>query len=423
VHSDLGDARAALERALPPLLSAVELPLELARERAREWFRARFGEGVRVPALEVHRAFDGDRVLDVPAATPRAGALAAAIDRVRAAIDRAAGSSSGGQVRIDAEDLRGALAGLAVPAHAGYVSADVMLRRLPSGDAGLVLGEVHGFVWMPTNRLDIVPPDQRERVLAHMRAAVHDMACGKRTAEAVFLHTQATDRRFPLAATDLQLVVRTDRPGALDFGAVDVRLAGDDFEFLHGDEEIVPLVAYTRYPFLLYTSRVAPLYDDYAETFFPESLLPASLRGDAPRLALDDLVVRRRQWRRPAAQLHEQLSGSEAELFRRAQSLQRELGCDARVFASLRGQPKPVMIDFENVFLLEALRNMLENQPDGAVVKLTEMLPAPGELVATGPDGPRTSELRMGFYRLAAPASPGARQGSGSTAAIRSSAV
>jgi hypothetical protein len=32
-------------------------------------------------------------------------------------------------------------------------------------------------------------------------------------------------------------------------------------------------------------------------------------------------------------------------------------------------------------------------------VKISEMLPGPDELVARGPDGLRTSELRMGFYR------------------------
>ena len=32
---------------------------------------------------------------------------------------------------------------------------------------------------------------------------------------------------------------------------------------------------------------------------------------------------------------------------------------------------------------------------------LSEMLPDGDELLAEGPDGPRTCELRMGFYRLA----------------------
>jgi len=401
VHSNLGAAHATLGRALVALVSALELPLELARERVREWFRARFGAGVRVPALEVHRAFDAERVLETPASTPRAAALRLAVERVREAIAHAVAASGGGPARLEAHDLRVAHAGVAAPTHAGYVSADVMLLRLPSGGTELVLAEVHGFFWIPTCALDVLPPDHRERVLGEMRAAVQDMARGRRTAECVFLHTQATDRRFPLATTDLQLIVPSDRPDALDLGTLDLRLTGDEFEFLHGDEEIVPLVAYTRYPFVLYTSRIAPLYDDFAEGFFPDSLLPAALRGhDAPRLSVDDLVFRRRVWRRPAVGLRAALAADgEAELFRRSVALRRELGCEARVFVSLSTEPKPVFLDFNNVFLLEAFASLLDREPDDALVTISEMLPGPDELVARAPDGPRTSELRMGFYR------------------------
>ena len=104
--------------------------------------------------------------------------------------------------------------------------------------------------------------------------------------------------------------------------------------------------------------------------------------------------------RRPVAVVREALAApsGEAELFRRAQQLRRDLGCGRQVFASISGEPKPVLIDFENVFLLEALVNILEKQ-SGTIVKFTEMLPGSDELIATGPDGPRTSELRMGFYR------------------------
>jgi hypothetical protein len=152
---------------------------------------------------------------------------------------------------------------------------------------------------------------------------------------------------------------------------------------------------------MVYTSRIAPLFDDFSERFFPESLLPEQLReGDAPRLAVDDIVFRRRQWRRPAAAVRAMLAATtEAELLRRGQAFRRELGCETRVFVSLSGEPKPVLLDFHNVFLLEALVNLLERQPDDATVKLGEMLPGPDELVARGPDGLRTSELRVGFYR------------------------
>jgi hypothetical protein len=401
VRSDLGAARAALDEAFPVLISVLELPLELGRERVREWFRARFGEGVRVSALDVHRAFDDDRVLETAATTPRAAALRVAIERVRDAIARAVAASSGGPARLRTQDLRHALADVAAPTHAGYVSADAMLRRLPSGESDLVLAEVHGFFWLPTCLLDVLPPDHRERVLGQMRAAVRDMARGQKTAECMLTHTQATDRRFPLTTTDLQIVVPSDRPDALDFGGLDLRLAGDELVFLHGDEEIVPLVAYNRYSFLHHTSRVAPLFDDQMDRFFPESLLPEALREhDVPRLMVDDVAFQRRLWRRPAASVRAALAAeSEAELFRRAQAFRRELGCEARVFVSVSGEPKPLLLDFHNVFLLEALTNMLDRQSKDAIVKVSEMLPGPDELVGRGPDGRRTVELRMGFYR------------------------
>jgi hypothetical protein len=402
VRSELGVARDLLDAAIPVLVAVVELPFELARERTREWFRARFGAGVRVPVLDAHRAFDDDRVLEPPASTPRAAALRSAIERVRDAIARGAAAARVGQAQLYADDLRLAMSGAAAPTHAGYASADVMLRRLPGGGIDLVLGELHGFFWIPTCLLDVLPPDHRERVLGQMRAAMRDMAGGRPTAECVFLHTQATDRRFPLTTTDLQMLPRSERPDALDFGALDLRLIGDDFEFLHGDEEIVPLLAYNSYSFIHLTSRLAPLFDDQLDRFFPEALLPEALRtGDVPRLSVDGVVFQRRRWRRPAAAVRAALAaGSEAELFQRAQAFRRELGCDARVFVSVSGEPKPMLLDFHNAFLLEALVNVLVREPGDAIVKISEMLPGPGELVARGPDGLRTAELRMGFYRV-----------------------
>lgn len=397
VRAKLASVRAALDTVLPALFGVIEIPLERSRERVRDWFRARFGEGVAVPALEAHRAFDEDRVLDAPATTKHDAVL----DRVRDVFARAAAASAGGPVRVSADELRATLAEIAAPSHSAYLSADLLLRRLPDGGVSAVVGEVHGFFWLPTCLLGVLPEEECERTVEQMRVAVRDMAHGRRTAECVFLHTQATDRRFALATTDLQLLVPSDRADAIDFGAMDLRLSGDEFEFTCNGEEVVPLVAYTSYPFILYTSRIAPMFDMFAERFFPDSLLPPVLRdGDAPRISVDDVVVQRRFWRRTAVSVRAALAAtSEAELFRRGQAFRRELGCDACVYASLAGEPKPILLDFANVFLLEALVNLLERQADDAVVKISEMLPSPEELLTEAPDGLRTSELRMGFYR------------------------
>ncbi len=402
VRAQLGAARVALERTLPSVFSAIELPLELARERVREWFRARYGEGVRIPALEAHRAFDTERVLETPATTERSNELRRAMDAVREVFARAAAGASGDRpAQLTTGELAAAVALAEAPQHPGYVSVDVMLRAREGAAAELVLGEVHGFFWLPTSFLDILPEHERTRVVELMRAAVRAMAGPTPTAECLFLHTQATDRRFPLATTDLQLIVRGDREGSHDLGELELQLVGDHFEFLHGDAEIIPLVAYTKYPFILYTSRIAPLFDDFAERFFPDSLVPELLReGDAPRIVVDNVVLRRRIWRRTASWLRARLStASEAELVRTAQHVRRALGCDAQVFISIAGEPKPLLLDFANVFLLEAIAKIVESLPDDAAVKIGEMLPAGDELAARGPDGLRTSELRMGYYR------------------------
>jgi hypothetical protein len=252
--------------------------------------------------------------------------------------------------------------------------------------------------------LDVAP--DRDRVLAAMRAAIAELAAGRPTLEAVFAHTQATDRRFAITDGDLRLIDTGgagERP-AVRLGQLDLVLDGDELRFLDGDREVLPLATYTTYPFLQYTSPLVPLVDDFAGKFFPEVLLPTAVRtGDAPRMLVDDLVFRRQTWARSAAELHAALGGRDGALLLAAQELRARLGCPATVFASLPGEPKPVLVDFDSFFLVECFAHLVARQAaesGDAVVRLTEMLPGPDELFASAPDGARTSELRMGFYRL-----------------------
>jgi len=398
VHSSLGPARGALEATLPALMAVLELPCELARERVREWFEARFGAST-ATAIDAHRAYDEDQPLATPAATPHAAALRDAIDRIRQLLANAAATAQDGIARLTSAELRTALDGVVAPSHPGYVSADAMLRRMPDGTVELVLGEVHGFFWLTTCLLDVVRDG--DRIVEEMRAAVREMAAGTRTAECLFLHTQASDRRFALAETDLQLMVASDRPGSLNLGELDLALVAGRFVYTQGGAEVIPLVAYTNYPFIQYTSSIAPLFDDYAERFFPATLLPESLRGrDTPRIVLDDVVIQRRTWRYPVSGMKTAFATPDkAERFLAMQDLRARLGCDSRVFWSIPGEPKPIHFDFFNPLVIEAVATIVTRLGDEDVVKISEMLPARDELVAQGHDGARTSELRIGFYR------------------------
>jgi hypothetical protein len=399
------DVAEPLAAAIAPLVHAASLPLELGRENVRAWFRARWGEGVRVTAPEVHRMFDAEAAATIPADTPRAREIMAAMERVRGCF-LAAARDGEEIVDVAATDLWRAIGDASAPDRAGYVSVDCMIRNRKDAAHELVIGEVHGFFWLPTCLLDVAPEQTRAHVLADMRAAVRELASGRRTLEALFEHTQATDRRFPISDADLWLIASGDRDGVA-FGELEMMLEGAELRFYDGEREVVPLTIYTTYPFFTHTSALAPLIDDVAGRFFPEALLaPRAANGSAPRMRCEGVVFRRRSWRHRAGDLQQQLGTvngklRDASLLFRARELRAVLGCPRHVFASFASEPKPMFVDFDNFFLLETFAQHLGRESADASVTLSEMLPDGDELLAEGPDGPRTCELRMGFYRLA----------------------
>lgn len=380
------------------LVAVAVLPLDLARERVRAWFSARFGEG-RVPALEVHRAFDRNQPYDRPVDTPRSSAIGSAIDAVRAELKRAFESSQGGTAHVSSQVLL-ELAARAGEARPGFASADLMLRSCAEGPR-FVLGEVHGFFLLPTFWLEVMPAENQARAVSELRAAMARLAGGRPTLEALFLHTQATDRRVRIADRDLLIAGASREPCAV-FGDLDMELSGGSLRFYLGDEEVVPVSPYTVYPFLTYTSPVAPLVDDFTGRFFPSALLPPILpSAETPRLVLDEeIVFRRRASSRLAGVLAAELAGpSEAERFLAGQRLRAALGGPRWFFVSIPGQPKPVLVDFENPFLLDVVARAVEEADPAAPIRFVEMLPAPSELSLLGPDGPRTFEIRAGILR------------------------
>jgi len=393
-------ARASLAEALEPLVQACALPMERTREAVRSAFAARFGEGRRVPALEALRWFDQESPARAAPASPLGESIAAAIHRVQRLIARAASERGG---RIDPDELRRAAAVPGLPERPGFASADLLFARREGAPPLVVVGELHGFLSFPTCLVDVLP--ERDRVLAEMRASLRRVAGGRRTVEPVLLHLDATARRFPLADAELELIGSTGRPESHRLGELDLSLEGGAIRFLAGGREVVPVATYEGVPFLDYTSSLGPLYDHYQERYFPDALLPAALRDSAPRLTLGDGVVVRRACRRvPVAALREVLDApSDAARFARARRWAAALGLGDQVFASVSGEPKPLMVDARNPFLVEALLHVLERAPEDGSAGFSEMLPAPQALVLEAPDGPRTSELRMGILRPPAP--------------------
>jgi hypothetical protein len=126
------------------------------------------------------------------------------------------------------------------------------------------------------------------------------------------------------------------------------------------------------------------------------------LRGPAahrPRIRVDDLVVARRSWRVPAADLVTLGEGSGHGRFALRRHLE-ALGVPRHAFYMTACEPKPSFVDLQaplHLYHLDAAaRRILRERPDAAHVDLSEMLPAPDQLWLVDPDGRRyTSELRI----------------------------
>jgi hypothetical protein len=125
---------------------------------------------------------------------------------------------------------------------------------------------------------------------------------------------------------------------------------------------------------------------------------PIELSGrHAPRIVLDQIVVRRRRWQVDTETLAAcRAKPDSAALLGAARRFQRRLGMPDRVFVKSPAEVKPIYIDFRSFFLVELLFKLASEAP---ALSITEMLPDADGLWLGDAQGARyTSEIRMSFF-------------------------
>ena len=153
--------------------------------------------------------------------------------------------------------------------------------------------------------------------------------------------------------------------------------------------------------------------------FFGEMLCPLAGHGmdfipsvaHTPRIALDDLVIRRESWSFFAGEVNFIHEKNEHDRFLEVRRWMRKHAMPRFVFARLPMEVKPFYVDFDNPIYLEILtkkiRKTLASNGSHEPITITEMLPAPDELWLPDHKGYRyTSELRIVAKDLKAPAAP-----------------
>jgi len=112
-----------------------------------------------------------------------------------------------------------------------------------------------------------------------------------------------------------------------------------------------------------------------------------------PRIVLGKAILQREQWHLPReAVLPGQYQGDSFELMRDFWRKARQLGMPRYLFVRVKSEPKPVLVDSHNYFLLELLNYLLAREEQAL---FSEMLPTPDQLWLQGESGRYCAELRL----------------------------
>ncbi|MER6714565.1 hypothetical protein [Streptomyces sp. NPDC000877] len=263
-----------------------------------------------------------------------------------------------------------------------FVSPDLMLEAGAGHVDGLVLGELHPYVfaWGSQGLFD----DEQEGTLAAFRDHLEPWGGPEQIATVIRRrrHKGLVADWFPGRFVEITAVATQDRERTLSVTDLTVELDGEAVRLSgpHG-------------PIVLYAGE-----DDHVHLrafAAPTAVLPAVRIGDVmPRWGVGDVIAQRARWEFSADDLGVSERRSTDEVFRGVQRLRARHSLPRYVFAHVMGEPKPVCVDLDSPFAVEVLASLV-----GAAgtdrFSLTEMRPAPDRLWLRRQGLPVTSEFRL----------------------------
>lgn len=256
-------------------------------------------------------------------------------------------------------------------------SLDLMLT---ADDHRVVVGEVHAqpLTWAFPMGHFLSDADR-----AQLRSDLHGVVDGHDLA--TFAHTR-TSKVYPYPLPGAVLELRPRLPEATPVPAVDIEVVRDE----HGLALRTPKHDLLRlYPPL--HQRDDPL-DPVAPLAHPAIVPPVVDCGEhTPRIEIDGLVLQRERWVLPGGGLVGNQPDKDFARFLAAWRMKERVGLPDEIYVRVRAERKPVLVAFDNGFLVEIFDH-LSRLADEVVV--TEALPSTSQLWLDGPDGRHTCEFR-----------------------------
>lgn len=379
---------------------ACDLYLVLPRRRLRArrellsgWLARRFGAGCEVPVDRYLEAF----LTDLPTLQPAYERLEAELRDTAAALERElvpdhAWEEPAADLDTDAVAAGVRRHGVQMPA---ACNPDLLVE-LREGGLEVVVGEIHLGEENLTHGLFAPYVGRRfPRLAAEVAAAYRDLLeDDEELADVTLRHRNKTFARVALPCLEVEACDRSPLQRALVTPLHQLTVwqtpRGPRLR-APGHDRFLRLVA-------LPLAWLGLAHNPFDVFGFPQDagrlIVGGAGRPHVPRLRLGRLVLQRRLWRVPAAEL---AAGGREEGFVRVQALRERRGLVRRVYARYPGEPKPVYCDLDSPLLVRQLTRMAAAAGEGTV-ELSEMLPAPPALWLRDDRGARTSELRCALF-------------------------
>ncbi|MFC0107894.1 hypothetical protein [Kibdelosporangium aridum] len=270
-------------------------------------------------------------------------------------------------------------------------SPDLMLRA--GGEARWVLGELHLALNTLESRVFRTQADDPDELV---RAVAADMPAGRVVPLYPADAPEVSSRTYP--------PLSLDPPGHyryLSYGSDDGHSSGavgTPATALLVEERDGELVACA--PAHGWEAPVLECFGEFMTALVVNLFQPRAPVRHGSRATIGDLVVCRRSWRLPVAELGPIAYRDDDAGHDRLRQWARDNGLPRHVFARTAAEAKPFYVDFDAPALVDnmarAANKVVALPADKAHIELVEMLPAPDELWLTGSDGESyTAELRV----------------------------
>ncbi|CAG6397149.1 lantibiotic dehydratase family protein [Streptomyces cocklensis] len=391
-----------VERALPLITDAFlflpRLSQRLEHDVLADWFAKRFPSGT-ASVNDYLRGYADDEASLAPAFAQVTDTLASWHDRLAEAAG-AFGSAEGGPG--DGDERKARLEKF-LATHAPRIPAvcniDLMLAAAPTA-AGLaepgrlVVGEVHADEELLTHGMfspyvAAKHPDIAEQVLASYQDLIGE---GETIWNATVRHLDKTFVRYPPQCPEIEAADRSPLPAELRRHYADllVRLDPDGLRLVErATSRTVRLITVP-----LHWLRLQ--YNPMQVFGFPKrrtgSLFEVPTGGTLRRVEYGDLVLSRRAWSVPAAQV---VAKDGRDAFLALRRLRDRIGLPQHVFARTDAEGKPVYVDLDSPLLV---RELIRFARRAGEVQFSEMLPAPHDLWLRVGGSSYTSELRFAAF-------------------------